>query len=99
MGPVSVNINKHGITVPGNIVPTIGITLQVTQASKPGQCGADYNPTAASEARTFSGGLGIQGTGFSINDNGEVTFSVGYERSLLPFVSVGTSPTSVDRRW
>ena len=73
--------------------------MQVSQASKPGQCGADYDPMTVSEARTFTGGLNIQGTGFSINDNSEVALSVGYERSLVPFVSVGVSPTSVDRSW
>ena len=84
LGPFGANISKSGLTIPANFNPAIGVTVQVTTKGN------------VSDYRGFSGGLGIAGNGVSINDQGQVTISIGLEASLIPFISAGVSPTSPD---
>ena len=46
-------------------------------------------------ANEYSGGVNIAGNGFSINEQGDVTVSIGFELSPLP-ISIGASPNKID---
>jgi len=82
LGPISVNIGAGGVTFPANLSPAVGITAQVSQ------------PTTPDGSNDYSGGFNIAGNGFTVNEQGDVTVSVGFEIGLP--ISFGASPNDLD---
>lgn len=70
------------MTLPVNLFPAAGVTVQVSQ------------PTTPDGANDFSGGLNIFGNGFNVNKQGDVTVTLGFEFGF-PF-SFGATPNDID---
>ncbi len=82
LGPISVNIGPEGVTLPANLIPAVGVTAQVAQS------------TNTNGANDYFGGLNIAGNGFTVNEQGDVTISVGFELGWP--VTFGAAPGEID---
>jgi len=83
LGPLSINFGPDGITFPANLIPSLGVTAQVSR--KP--CGE------VDGGDEFAGGLNLFGNGLTVDEQGNGTLSIGFELGWP--VSITATPNNV----